>query len=490
MSFTLDFSTGYIQPVYNEIIFATSETETIYYNEFTSVAEVVVEGTAIANIQVQPNPDGYSVFDLHRVLESELTFDFKPFQGASETGKAFQLNSNTLKEYKVNFTGEGVSINRVSVGNFGGFIRVSTNVQLTDVIIGDTVTFAGCPVAAYNTTHTITSFPTSTSMLLSGAYISDTVTSDGTVIYKGDGSKWVITGASTSSKYIFNGVIDWAEFPTYNPNDLIFDLNNDTFFSSLDQTKTFDIDIDSRLWLNWFYDPTDTDSLIKEITVTTNNGVFTAENPYSGASETNKSQMLKLGPFDINQSTTTYTAVSGSLPAFDSDTTTYTVKYSFGPSGAWDVTYNFNMVDNCSKYEKYNFIYLDRFGCWIPVTFSLLSKTKVNIKKTEYKKGYGSFDGTTWGYNTYDRGKSRLNTEVKEVITLTSDWVSEYMSGFYEDMIESPEVYLVNKEPLSVIWQAVNILDTSYDVKTRINDKLINHNIKFEYSNANSSQRG
>lgn len=485
MAITLEFETGYIQPVYNEIIFVASESDASELTEFEIVANVSVEGTPISTIKVQPNPSGYSIFDIHRILESELTFDFTPEDlNDTATMDTFQLNSDTLKYYNVEFYGEGRAGNSIAIADTGGFTRISTNI-VHGLSPGDTITIIDSSVSGYNKTSTITSVPSTTSIVTDMVFISTTTSGDGKIL-RGDGAKWTLASTTTTTKYIFNGISKWVDFPSYDFTDLTLSALNDVLYCSLDQTKTFDLDINSRLWINMFKDTMDPAAFVADLTVTTDNGSYTITNPYiTAASEAQKSQMMKIGPYDLTNTNSTVVVNSGSLPMFDSDTTNYTVSYTYGI--VFTQTYSFNIVDYCSRFDKYNFLYLDRDGCFIPTTFNLLSKTSKTLKKTNYKKGYGSFNGTTWGYNTYDRGSKRLNTEIKEVINITSDWVNEYMSGFVEDMLESPEVYVVDPNGN---WQAVNILDTNYTVKSRVNDKLINHTIKFEYAQGNGSQRG
>ena len=478
MSFNVNYSTQRLNPTYNEVVYVVSESTSDKFGGFEIVGNIFVNNGNIATMRVQPNPDGFSIFDIHRLVESKLTSKLR----TSKQG-IFRTTNKNIKRIEVAFTGEADYLNEFNVSNTVGGIRCSTGIE-HGLATGETITILNSSVPSYNGTWDVIAVSTF-NFDLDVPYVSSTVLPDGDA-YHGDGSKWVTTGSTTDEKFIFNGIIDWVDFPSFDGEDYTWTGTNINLLTSIQPDTTYSIDIDSTMDLSAFQ-LNETFSYVDKIYITTNNGLFSIDNPYSGGTDSEIGLQISCGPANLTGYTGTTTVLTGSLPMIDTDTTDYTVKVSSSIGNTVD--YLFTIEDYCSKYDKYNFIFLDKMGSYIPLTFNLSSKIKKSIKKTDYKSSYGSFDSSTstWGYNTYDRGKKRLNTDVNQKIKITSDYVNETMSGFIEMMIESPEVLVV--DPNGNL-QAIMITDTSYDVKTRINDKLINHTITFEYSQGNGSQRG
>ena len=152
-------------------------------------------------------------------------------------------------------------------------------------------------------------------------------------------------------------------------------------------------------------------------------------------------------------------------------------------------TITLNIIDECSKHEAVRFFYMDKLGSYLPITFNQISRKNVDINRSNYKQNYGAYNSTssTYGYNTYDRGSTSYDITTKEVITCTSDWVSESTSDMVIDMLSSPNVYIQDADSNYI---AINITTNSSEVKKNVNDKLINYTISFEHAQIDTNQRG
>ena len=174
---------------------------------------------------------------------------------------------------------------------------------------------------------------------------------------------------------------------------------------------------------------------------------------------------------------------------FDTDVTNYTVTLmdSGLPSFASQV-YSFDINRDCSPYENFELIYLDRFGSFIPFNFDRASKQTISNKKTDFKQNYGSYNSVanTYGWEGKDRGTKRLDTDIRELINIQSNWVTEVQGAKVIELMNSPEVYLNDGTQLI----SINIKTSSLVQKKRITDGLINYQLSFEYSFKNTVQRG
>ena len=85
-----------------------------------------------------------------------------------------------------------------------------------------------------------------------------------------------------------------------------------------------------------------------------------------------------------------------------------------------------------------------------------------------------------YNYTIGDRGKSLLAQKAEVKMTIVSNWITETDSLFLEELLTSPEVFLLtsssNKLPII-------ITDNTYEVKTYLRNQLFNLvlNYKFGY---------
>ena len=100
-------------------------------------------------------------------------------------------------------------------------------------------------------------------------------------------------------------------------------------------------------------------------------------------------------------------------------------------------TKKFKIDNQCSNYEKQRIVFLNRLGGWDYFNFTLDSKKSLAISRTEYEKILD------WNYAIGDRGKSILAQKAEVKMTLTSNWITEKESQWLEELLTSPEVYLM-----------------------------------------------
>ena len=107
-------------------------------------------------------------------------------------------------------------------------------------------------------------------------------------------------------------------------------------------------------------------------------------------------------------------------------------------------------------------------------TFDRDNKKTVNINRTEYKRVLSP------AYSISERGQTTLSQDVQHTFSLNSNWISESDYAYLEELISSPDVYIVRYNDGALI--PINITDTSYSVKTQLRDKLFNLTINYKLS--------
>ena len=284
----------------------------------------------------------------------------------------------------------------------------------------------------------------------------------------------------------FNGALSFQDFRNWDP--FYYEMSNtssDTTKFLIDNSNTLDVSLEDRVWVNNFMNTT----YFRGLKIETDNGVFTVEQTFNPTGQHFINQN-KIGPKDILESSDTFLTVSGSLPIVDLNTTLIKVTpLDALLTTAVGETITLNVKDYCSKHEAIRFFYMDKLGSYLPVTFNKVSKKNITNTRNNYRQNYGSYDSTSnsWGYTTYDRGTTNYNINTKEVITCTSDWMTEDQSKIVIGLLNSPNVYIQSSIGEYI---AVNITTNTFEDKKTVNEKLINYTISFEHANTNTNQRG
>jgi len=85
-------------------------------------------------------------------------------------------------------------------------------------------------------------------------------------------------------------------------------------------------------------------------------------------------------------------------------------------------------------------------------------------------------------YNTYSttaHAKKTFNANATESISLNTGFVPESMNPYFEELMVSEYVWLIDEN--DVVYP-VNLKDSSFTYKTGLNDRLINYTMSFEKS--------
>lgn len=310
-----------------------------------------------------------------------------------------------------------------------------------------------------------------------------TLNSSGLVIDSG-------TFANYAQSYAFKGRVPTDEFQDWDGAGYTFnDPGNIEPLFLTEAIDNYKLSINDSMTWNFSNTAAVTGAVLiyaNYLEVVSNTGTFYITNSYIDPTLNNEETFLgiNVGPADLINTTSNVTVISGALPIINSATESYTVRVlrAAGTYKKNSVTRTINISTPCTRYETFQLLWRDDYGSYLPFDFTLVNKKSWNIKKKSYKKRLGSYntDTNTWGYNSYDGGTTNYDVSVDDKVELTSDWVSEDMGKMIEGILFSEEVYHIDENGKT---RAINILDSSYKEKTRINDKLINFNLSFEYAN-------
>jgi hypothetical protein len=150
------------------------------------------------------------------------------------------------------------------------------------------------------------------------------------------------------------------------------------------------------------------------------------------------------------------------------------------------------IISNCSPYDNVRLCWLNKLGGWDYFNFNMISKMNATITRQEHKKVL------PYNYNVLNNQGNRqyntIATNTEEKYTINTDWVTESEYTLLMELLESPEVYIVNgieyTGSTSILGTAypvplvtpIQITTTAYQQKKIIND--YNFNLTIEYKKA------
>ena len=168
--------------------------------------------------------------------------------------------------------------------------------------------------------------------------------------------------------------------------------------------------------------------------------------------------------------------------------------------GLWDngsivgVTNTYTIYVNCPTlkgYEPIRLAWLNQWGAWDYYTFTLKSSRMLSTKGSTYNQLEGTWNEETYRIDGFKGGKKAFRVNATEKITMNTDFVNESESEWFEELINSPEVYILkgyeetpilSNDSLNTYVTPVRLTTSSYTRKTIANDKLMQYTFEVEKS--------
>jgi hypothetical protein len=150
-------------------------------------------------------------------------------------------------------------------------------------------------------------------------------------------------------------------------------------------------------------------------------------------------------------------------------------------------TFNIYMDTECKRYETYRLHWLNKFGSFDSFTFALVSTESATVQAFDYQRDPGVWDGTSYTYPLYSGQKIHYAKTKSKNLILNSDWISEGVQNWLvNSLFDSPLVYLEQNNGTE--FEPVKVTNTSYQLKTRRRDGLIQEQISIERTYTYRSQ--
>ena len=138
-------------------------------------------------------------------------------------------------------------------------------------------------------------------------------------------------------------------------------------------------------------------------------------------------------------------------------------------------------------YESIRLTWLNQWGVWDYYTFNMKSTRTISTKGSTYQQLEGSWNESTYRVDSFRGGKKTFRVNATEKIKMNTDFVSEADSEWFEELINSPEVYILEGFQTDGIFAALNnyvtparLTTSSFVRKTVANDKLMQYTFEVE----------
>jgi hypothetical protein len=127
---------------------------------------------------------------------------------------------------------------------------------------------------------------------------------------------------------------------------------------------------------------------------------------------------------------------------------------------------------DCKRYDTYRLHWLNKFGAFDSLTFSLVSTDAATVQSYGYQRDPGVWDGTTYFYGYYAGQGINFAKTKTETLTLNSDWINQDVQQWLvKSLFDSPVVYLEVNGGLD--FEIVKVTNSNYTLKQRRRDGLI-----------------
>jgi len=166
------------------------------------------------------------------------------------------------------------------------------------------------------------------------------------------------------------------------------------------------------------------------------------------------------------------------------------VVQAFSNSGAISKGYTINInCPNLKGFESIRLCWLNQWGAWDYYTFIQKSIRSISTKGSTYEQLAGTWNEAAYRVDSYKGGKKAFRVNATEKITMNTDFVSESENDMFEELINSPEVYILegyqtdgSLSALNQYVKPVRLTTSSFTKKTVANDKLIQYTFEVEKS--------
>ena len=475
-------------PAYNPLKFQIDSTNKSK-SGFRYIFDVYAAGTAtkIAEYKVLPTyGTGYGEEDLSKLLQNQVSWDLDTEltsnYGAPNSFYAYDVKVGEEYVYEVAYTS--------SLIDASGSVQINVT---NSFAAGDQVIITQADGGVANPQleglHTVVSATGSAFVVNVNWSTITSATIDGSVSYA-DKRKTITRDITLFEDYgVFNGAFRWLDWTTYDKLD--YKLNTPTALWLTNQpTADFYCTLGQDLYLN-LLNPKGSDRVIFE---NSNGDVF-----YKSVGTLNDIIQVPVGPNN-------YGILVGTGDLIDNTVEWYEFFFSNGATLPQQDSVKYRIyLDRRVLISEYHVLFLDRMGSWSSFAFQLKSYERGEVTREIYNQDVAGYVNASdqWVYKTEEFGFKTFNTNVTKRIDLNTNWMTQNMATYFEELVTSPQTFLkivtyVTTEdgiplidedgcpihiPESTAYQPCIVDNNAYEMLNQRNKNLMRHSITVRLAN-------
>jgi hypothetical protein len=132
------------------------------------------------------------------------------------------------------------------------------------------------------------------------------------------------------------------------------------------------------------------------------------------------------------------------------------------------------------KYPNVRIKWKNRFGQFDYLNFNMINRQSFNTTKRTYQPQLGSWESSTFGYQSYDSANLNYINDSIQNISVNSNWLGEDYNEIFKQLLVSDEIYWEYDEENSYV-RPLTVQTSNIVFKTGVVDKLIQYQIDFKY---------
>jgi hypothetical protein len=465
MSVTLIQQPQEFHPAYNQAYFVANSTNKTQ-SGFRYVVGVFKGSTKIAEYKLRPVPTTlYGEVDISKVLQSELTKDFRLQSTYNATGHFLNYTVKIDEEYFVNhpfgaYLAAGSGWANFTNPNVNPSGAVRTQIECSTeppFSAGDLINVKQTTIfsTAVEGVHTVLDKYTSGGLwylVLSLPWIGGTgVTLSSGVITYANGLKARFTGITSSAKTAWRGAFGFVSFPSFTAADYLVDGNTKKLLTTLPSDVRISRNIQTKLACR-------RPSATRFVQFNLEGDLY--RYPLAAGTVVNFDAM----PTNINITQwfngSTWVANPDNIDAIIKDLKEYTVRI-MSDSLNMSAAYKISLYSECDFFDKYDITFLDRLGSWITIPFYKADAVNSAVDRQELRRK------TPINYTALDAGLDSYHIEEGLTYTVNSGQLSEIEYFYMRELLSTPKAFVsINGAP----QQAITIVSSNIDLlKARTN---------------------
>lgn len=476
MSQTSIASPQVFSPAYNPLKFIVDSTNK-NKTGFKYIFDIYESGTAnkIAEYKVLPTfGTGYGEEDLSKLLQTQVSWDLDTLI------TSFYAAPNSYYQYDVKVGEEFVAefAYTSSLTNASGNVQINvTNTFASGDQVVITQADGGVANPQLEGLHTVIS-ATGSTVVVNVAWTTITdATIDGSVRYA-DNRKVITRDITEFDNYlVFNGAFRWVDWTSYDYLD--YKLNAATKLWLTNQPENnFYCTIGQDLSLN-IQNPKGSDRIIFE----NSNGLAF----YKAISSMSEIVQVPVGPNN-------YGALVGTGDLIDDSVEWYEFYFANGDTLPAQDSVKYRVyLDRRTTSVEYSLLFLDRLGSWSSFAFQLKSYERGDVTREVYNQDVPGYVNASdeWTYKTEEFGFRTINTNVIKSFELNTNWMTQEMANYFEELVTSPQVFIKETSYIcgeeltasSSTYQPCIVNNNAYEVFKQRNKNLIKQSISVRLAN-------